>query len=155
MKTHWEVLDSGNVTVSNTPEALWKQATAYFKWCDDNPIELKRTITSGKKAGDVIYDYKCRPYSIKALCIHCGILQTYLQDIVNTNEESSPYYHVVQMALYIIYVQNLEMATIGEFSPVFTSKLLNIDKDDTPQRPVTVTIIDGQPRLANSESKIS
>lgn len=154
MKTHWEIVNSGKVVASNSPETLWKQATSYFKWCDEHPIVITRTITSGKRAGEKLEDEKCRPYSIKALCIHCGILQTYLQDIVSTNDETSEYYRVVQMMLYIIYVQNLEMATIGEYSPVFTSKLLNIDRDDTPQRPVTVTIVDGLPRLAKSENEI-
>jgi len=154
MSSHWEVLNSGKVVVSNSPETLWKQAVDYFKWCDSNPLTTKKTITSGKQAGQKIDEEYCRPYTIKGLCIHCGILQQYISDIVATNDENSDYYHIVQKILYIIYVQNQEMATIGVYSPVFTSKLLNIDKDDTPVRAVTVNIVDGLPKLAKSEMEI-
>lgn len=152
---HWEVVNNGGIVVSNTPEELWANACAYFKWCDENPLKTKRTITSGKTAGNKVEDENPRPYSIKGLCLHCGILEEYMRDIRNSKDKQSLYYIVVSKIMYIIYIQNLELATVGVFNPIFTSKVLNMDKDDTPTSAVRVEIVtQGIPELLNSENEI-
>jgi len=150
----WQILNEGKVVVSTTPEGLWNNAADYFRWCDQNPIKLKRTILAGKNTGTKMEVEQPRPYSIKGLCVFCGILQEYLQDIRNSADKSSLHYVIVSKILYIIYEQNSSMAMIGEYSPVFTAKVLNMEKDDTPVSSITVNVVGGLPSLSNSENQI-
>jgi hypothetical protein len=46
------------------------------------------------------------------------------------------------------------MAMIGEYSPVFTAKVLNMEKEETPNSSVTVNVIGGLPSLSTSENAI-
>jgi len=154
MSELWQILHEGKVQVSTNPEALWNNAADYFRWCDQNPIKIKRTILTGKAAGSKIETEQPRPYSIKGLCVFCGILQEYLQDIRNSGDKSSLYYVIVSKILYIIYEQNSSMAMIGEYSPVFTAKVLNMEKDDAPISTITVNVVGGLPSLSNSENQI-
>lgn len=151
---HWEKVDKGTITVADDPLSLWKNAVAYFKWCDENPIIVKRTITSGKAVGTKVDQETPRPYLIKALCLHCGILEEYLLDIRKRKDESSLFYNVASKILYIIYIQNMEMATIGVYNPVFISKLLGTGNEENSAGPIKVTIISGLPELSNSENEI-
>ncbi len=152
MANHWEIMH--RVVVSESPEDLWNNATKYFRWCEDNPIMTKKTIMNGKGAGDKVFVQYVRPYSIKALCLHCGILEEWLRDVRANKDKSSLWYQVVSKILYIIYIQNLEMATIGEFNPIFTAKVLNLEKDDTPTGSVRVELVSGLPELSKSENEI-
>ena len=151
---HWEVLNSGAVVVSNTPEDLWLNAIKYFKWCSDNPIVRKRTLVSGKEAGKLVKEEQERPYSIKALCLHCGITEEYIRDIRSSEDKSNVYYQVVSKVLYLIYTQNLENATVGIYNPIFVSKVLNMEKDDIPTKGITIEIMGGLPELSTSENEI-
>ena len=154
-KNHWEIVEEnkGNIIVSTAP-GLWERIKSYFKWCDENPITTKRTITSGKGAGSKVETEFVRPYNIKAMCLHCGITEEYIKDIRHEMSKNSDYYHVISKALYIIYAQNVEMATIGEFNPIFTAKLLNIDKDDTTNGAIKVEISSETPQLSVSENEV-
>jgi hypothetical protein len=151
---HWEIVNSGRIVVSNTPEELWENAVDYFAWCDMNPIVSKITITAGKGTGDQVNKSSRRPYSIKGLCLHCGILEEYIRDVRSIKDRQSLYYSVVSKILYIIYIQNLEMATIGEFNPIFVAKVLNMEKDDVPNNPVKIHVVQGLPELSKSENEI-
>lgn len=151
---HWQLVSAGMRTVSNTPEGLWSNATEYFKWCDDNPVEIKKTLVSGKEAGRTVVTETPRPYSVKGLCVHCGILQEYVRDIQQTKDKSSKYYMVISTILYLIFIQNQELAMIGVYNPVFTSRVLNMDKDDTPVSSITVNVVHGLPQLSNSENEV-
>lgn len=151
---HWQLVNASTITVSNTAEDLWSNATEYFKWCDEHPIEIKKTLVSGKEAGKIVLTETPRPYSVKGLCIHCGILQEYIRDIQQTKDKSSKYYMVISTILYLIFVQNQELAMIGVYNPVFTQRVLNMDKDDTPVSAITVNVVHGLPQLSNSESEV-
>lgn len=153
MASHWEIVAAGNIRASNNPKELWENACSYFKWMDDNPKVIPKTITSGKEAGRIVTEHKILPYSIKALCLHCGIEEEYLKDVRNGIKED-PYYQVVSKILYIIYTQNYEMAVVGEYNAIFTAKVLNIDKDDSPKRVATVNIVTGLPTLSTSENEV-
>lgn len=152
--SHWEIVNGARDVNSNTPQDLWKYAAEYFKWCDDNPVTVKRTLTSGKDAGRKVNVESPRPYSIKALCLHCNIMEEWLRDIRQSKDKTSDFYIVVSKILYIIFIQNLEYATIGVFNPIFTAKVLNMEKDDTPTSAITVNIVDGIPELSKSENEI-
>ena len=151
---HWEVVQSGRITVANTAEELWLNACKYFLWCKQNPIITKKRINVGKDAGTAYNEETTRPFTIKGLCIHCGIVEEYLSDIRQTKNKDSEYYIVVSKIMYIIYTQNAELATIGVFNPIFTSKMLNMEQDDTPQGSVRIEIVPGLPVLAKSENEI-
>src|SRR5688572_18907649 len=103
---HWQVVRRGGIVVSNTPEELWENACAYFEWCDNNPIETSNNIKVGKAAGQDLSNKYIRPYTIKGLCLHCGIMEEYLSDIRATKDQESMYFHVVSKILYLIYIQN-------------------------------------------------
>lgn len=152
---HWEIISNGQVVVDRNADELRENMFAYFKFCDENPIESKRTITSGKGVGTRVTIELKRPYSIKGLCMHCGISELYLKDIMQTKDKDDPYFQAVEMAKYIIFTQNLENAMVGEFNPIFTSKVLGMDKgDDNPAQAIKVIIENSTPELANSENEI-
>lgn len=154
-KQHWEVVNSNRLVIFDTPEDIWKRACSYFKWCDDNPINMKRTVTAGKNTGDVVEVTRRRPYTIKGLCIHCGITEEYIRDLRRTKDKDSEYYIVVSKILYIIYTDNIEHGIVGEYNAVLVSKILNLDKEELPATPPRVEIIsDGVPTLLESESQI-
>ena len=152
---HWERVNEGGIFIANTAEDLWKNAIAYFKWCDDNPIIVKRTITSGKAVGTKVDQETPRPYTVKGLCLHCGVLEGYLMDVRRQKAESSIFYNVVSKILYIIYVQNSEMAAIGVYNSQFIMKMLGMGgEEDTVAAPITINVVQGLPELSTSENEI-
>ena len=154
MEHHWQVVNSGRINVSTSAEEMWANATRYFEWCDTNPIKVKRTLTSGKEAGKKVDLEQPRPYSIKGLCLHCGILEEYISDLRQTKDKTSLYYIVISKILYIVYIQNLELATVGVFNPIFTAKVLNMENTDTPVSAIRIDIVNGLPALSKSENEI-
>lgn len=153
MEHHWEVVAAG-VVAANTPQELWQQACDYFKWCDEHPIVNTKTITSGKTAGGEYKDRTIRPYNLKAFCLHAGLTEQYVRDIRNSKDEGSEYYHVISRVLYIIYVQNHELATVGVFNPIFTAKVLNVGQDDTPAAPIKIEVVNSEMELSSSENEV-
>lgn len=151
---HWEIINQGNIKVSNTPQELWLNAVEYFRYCDDNPIKLKQTIRAGKGAGTKMEIENQRPYTVKGLCLHCGILEDYIRDVRQSKNESNEYYIVISKILYVIYVHNEELATIGVYSPIFTAKRLNMDSEEVPNKAIRVEIVNGLPTLSKSENEI-
>lgn len=151
---HWEYINGGSVTVSNTAEELWQNAAKYFKWCDDNPVTNQKLILSGKLAGELRNETIAQPYTIKGLCLHCGIMEEYLNDMLTRKDKTSMYYIVVKKIIYIIWEQNASRAITGSYNPIFTAKMLNIDKEDTTPQPVQVNIVSGLPTLSTSENQI-
>lgn len=152
---HWEIVSNGQIVVDKTAEDLWENMCSYFKHCDDNPITVKRTATSGKDVGKKIGVEFKRPYTIEGMCLHCGISRRYLQEIGQSKMVDDEYYIVVERAMYIIRTQNLEYAMVGEFNPIITKALLNIDTGDDAPQPIRVEVVQGSPKLANSETEIS
>lgn len=151
---HWDVDLTKMEIIQDNAQDLWRRGLDYLKWNKENPIVLQRMITTGKNAGDLKQIRRERPLSIKMLCYHCGINEEYLRDIRNSKNKYSDWYIVVTKLLYLIHSQNLEMAMIGEFNPIFTSKVLNLEKDDIPSGAVRVEIVQGLPALADSEDDI-
>lgn len=155
-KEHWQLINEGAVQVSNTPQQLWEQAINYFKWNDEHPIIAKRTLTSGKTQGmEIPISFK-RPYSIKAMCLHCNISERYIKDIMNTNSSDNEWFIIMEKILMIIYTQNLEGAIVDLYNPIMISKVLNMDKEQgETDRAVKVEIVDSRSdRLYNSEREV-
>ncbi len=153
MHNHWEVLRFDKI-VSSTAEGLWEDAIAYFKWCEDHPIINKITIKTGKDTGKKVTEELTRPYNLKALCIHCGIDEDYIRTVRSTIDKKDMYYIVLSKILYIIYIQNLELATVGVFNPIFTAKMLGMDKEEAPSGSVKIEFVGGLPELSNSENEV-
>lgn len=153
---HWQIVNRRDTIISTTPEGLWEQGISYFKWVDDNPIQDQITITSGKEAGKQVTRKIKRPYTIKALCLHCGLSEKYLKDILAQKDSNSNWYHVVEKLCTIVYNQNLEGGITGLFNPIMVSKVLNLDKpDDGNLTNVKVEVIDSRTKeLPNSENEI-
>lgn len=153
---HWKVINAGGREISNTPQQLWESAVEYFKWTDSNPITSKRTLTSGKTQGKKVQVEHRRPYSIKALCLHCNISERYIDDIRLSHDKDSEWYIIMEKILMIIYTQNLEGALVDIYNPLMVSKLLNMDKGES-EKPVTVRVevVDSNSKvLANSENEV-
>lgn len=153
----WEVIGNrAHITISDTAEDMWKRACEYFLWCDENPVTWKSTIMSGSKGGSKVENESPRPYSVRAMCIFCGLSESYISSIRNSKDQQSDYYIVISKILSIIYVQNLDYATAGVFNPIFTSKLLNLGEEDNGTlEPAKVQIItDGIPTLSSSENEV-
>lgn len=152
---HWQLINSNRNVRSTTPMELWNNAIDYFKYCDDNPIITKRTITQGKETGKLANIEQVRPYTIKALCLHCNILEEYLRDIRDSRDRNNEYYFVVSKILYIIYTQVAEQAITGNFNPIFSAKILNMEREEIPTGGITVNVVShGIPHLSNSENEI-
>lgn len=152
---HWELVNGQLREVqSNTPIDLWINACNYFKYCDDNPIINKDTIRVGKEAGTEYEIKKKRAYNIKALCLHCQISEEYIKDMRNLNDPSNAYYNVVSKILYIIYAHVHENAMVDIYNPIFSSKVLNMEKDEVVSTASKVTIVQGLPKLSRSENEI-
>jgi hypothetical protein len=148
-RNHWEL----PMRVTNTVEDLWKNAVEYFKWCESNPLRAKRTVTQGKEIGRKVEIEKIRPYSLKALCLHCGVTEEYIKDLMNSPKDSTAYL-VVGRILTNIYVQIYELGMIGEISPVMAAKVLNMEDQDNGPQKVTIEYIGDLPKLAKTENEI-
>lgn len=151
---HWEMIDWENLQVAATPQQLWTKMRQYFKDSDLNPIVIPRTVINGKKAGEQVHELKIRPYSVKAMCMHCGITEEYINDVLQAPDDKNEWKIVIKTGLAIIYVQIYEMGMLGEFSPIFAAKAIAMDKEDTGPQKVTIEYVGDLPPLAKSENEI-
>ena len=153
---HWQIISGGGRIISNTAQQLWDGAIEYFRWVDDHPIRARRTLTTGKTQGQTVeVEYK-RPYTIKAMCLHCGISERYLNDIKESHSKDSEYYTIVEKILMIIYNQNLEGAIVDLYNPIIVAKVLNMDKDSGERAmPIRVEVVEkNNLQLSNSENEV-
>lgn len=152
----WEVISNrSNEEVDTSAIGIWTKACEYFKWCDDNPVLWKSSIASGTKAGQSFANELPQPYSVKALCLYCGMTEAYVSFMRNTKDTSSDYYIVISKILSIIYVQNLNYAVTGVYNSTFTAKLLSVGEDVSVPEPVKVEVITQNiPSLSSSENEV-
>lgn len=148
-RNHWEVSSA----VTNTVHDLWKNAVEYFKWCDANPMRFKRTVIAGKEVGRKVEVEKVRPYSLKALCLHCGVTEDYIKDLMKSPKDSEAYL-IAGRILTNIFVQIYELGLVGEISPVLAAKLLNLDVADEGPQKVVIEHVSDLPKLSTSENDI-
>jgi len=155
-KSLWQMINLRKDTMYvDTAEAMWERACEYFTWCDENPVTWNSTIMSGTKGGSKVENESPRPYSVRAMCLFCGLSEGYIASVRSSKDQSSDYYLVISKVLSLIYVQNLDYATAGVFNPIFTSKLLNLGEDNEVSEPSKVEIITlGIPSLSNSENEV-
>lgn len=104
----------------NTPADLQAEVDAYFKECDDNPININEV--AGKDP--VIMKVPTqRPYTIEGLCLHLGCdRRTLLNYQVEDGYEE--YFHIITRAKQMITEQMITMALAGGFNASLTKFLL-------------------------------
>ena len=155
-KELWKIVGGGGITIYDDAEQLWVKAEAYFLWCDTTPILSKRTLNAGKKGGDKVEVEHIRPYSMKGLCLYCGVNEAWLKDIAVMGDKNSVWYLIVEKIMYVIYNQNVEGAYVDLFNPIMVSKVLGLDKPEDNSGKVTrVEIVDSvSNKLSNSENQI-
>jgi hypothetical protein len=124
----WKIVGGGGITVYDDAEAFWRKAESYFEWCDNKPIMSKRTLQSGKEAGKQVNIEHIRPYSLKGLCLFCGVNEAWLKDMATIADKTNIWYIVVEKITYIIYNQNVEGAYVDLYNPIMVSKVLGLDK---------------------------
>lgn len=139
---------------SNNPQQLWENAVSYFDWNKNNPIEFKRTVMSGKQAGDKVKIEAPRMLTVKGLCLYCGLLEEYLQDLWQSRDRTSEYYIVATRILYHIHTQNMEYAAIDVFNPVLVTKLHKLETEEVPTGSIKIEYSRDLPQLANSEYEV-
>ncbi len=150
----YEAVDRYREIMSNTPEQLWENAMSYFRWCKDNPIEIKKTALSGKDAGKKFLVELPVMYTIKGLCLHCNVLEEYLKDMRMAKETAPDWYIAVSKILYIIHDQNMTYAALDLFNPILVGRLHNIEKDDTPAGNIVIQHVQYLPELSKSEDEV-
>ncbi|QMU30140.1 terminase small subunit [Adhaeribacter radiodurans] len=108
-----------------TPEALWQAASAYFEWCDINPLtkpELNRWY--GKQ--DCIS--LIRPYTLRGFCQFNKIGVNYLKQLKASlaPHEQELYFTIIRIEK-IIWVQQFEGACVGAFNPLIIARSLALN----------------------------
>lgn len=156
MSELWKIVGNGGIKVYDDPEDLWNKAEAYFLYCDTTPITSKRTIQSGKGVGSKVDVENVRPYSLKGLCLFCGVNESWLKDIAGGTDNNSIWFLVVEKIMYVIYNQNVEGAYVDLFNPIMVSKILGLDKPEDNSGKITkIEIVESiSTKLANSENEI-
>lgn len=136
-KHHWQVVNYNKPIAIEQPEDLWFLACLYFKWCDEHTL-----------------DGSPRPYNMKGLCLHAGISEEYLIDLRRMKDTDSLWYHVVGRIMYVVYLQNVELATVGTYNSVFISKLYKIDGEEQQTGAIKIEMVQGVPKLSANEEEI-
>ena len=136
-KHHWQVVNFNKPIAINHPEDLWFMACSYFKWCDEHPI-----------------NGVARPYNVKGLCLHSGYSEEYLRDLRNMKDRDSLWWHVVSRIVYVIHLQNIELATVGEYNAVFISKLYKLEGEEQETGAIKIEMVGDVPKLSSNEGEI-
>ena len=152
----WEYVFSNKYVLAQDANDLWITMASYFKWCDNNPLEVPFLIRSGLNAGTTKYMKSPQPYSLDGLCLFCGISIQYLRFIANGKDEALK--AVAERALMIVRTQNLNWAMVGVFNPIIASKLNNLGTSDfgnDEDSSVNITVLgQGAPPLLSNENEI-
>jgi hypothetical protein len=153
-KKYWEIINDG-VEICDTPKKMWDTACMYFKMCDDSPIQGFGVVKSGESAGTQFKEFKHRAYSIKGVCIYCGINEDYMRDVLAMGQiEGGDFYTVIERIIYCVQVQNFELAAAGLLQQQFMSKFILETEPPKRQLPVRVELVGNLPSLSSSESEI-
>ena len=121
-----------------TAEDLWREALAYFDWCDDNPITTnnKRKKSRSEKNGDgqtIEQEPVSRPYTLDGLCLWCNILTpwaTFKRDC-GRRADAEQFAIVINACEQCVRDQQVTGAMIGIYSERLTARLNGItDKQE-------------------------
>ncbi len=97
----------GRNNIFKSPDELWNGALDYFKYIDENPIEVE----DNKGTKNVNKVKLIRPYTKHGLAIHLGIHP----ETLDNYKAKKDFFEVVRNIELIIYNQKFEGAVIGIF----------------------------------------
>lgn len=120
-----------------TAEDLWREALAYFGWCDDNPImttnKRKKSRSETSESQSMEQEPVSRPYTLDGLCLWCNILTpwaTFKRDC-GRRADAEEFAIVINACEQCVRDQQVTGAMIGVYSERLTARLNGItDKQE-------------------------
>lgn len=112
----WELRSKhGRDKIFSTPELLWKEATRYFTWCEENP--LWETDFRGKDATEVQIP-KVRAFTLKGLCLYLRVNEDFIHRFRDacagrSDEESQDFCRIISDIYDTIFMQKFTNAAAG------------------------------------------
>jgi len=99
----------GRDKLFKTPDLLWKEATKYFQWCDDNPLKESKPFHSQGKIIIAEVD-KMRAFTITGLCLYLDCNEAYMREFrgdlkVKEDQLSKDFSTVITKIYQTIYQQ--------------------------------------------------
>lgn len=142
-----------------TAEDLWREALAYFNWCDDNPImttnKRKKSRSDTSESQSMEQEPVSRPYTLDGLCLWCNILTpwaTFKRDC-GRRADAEQFAIVINACEQTIRNQQVTGAMIGIYSERLTARLNGItDKQELDAKVRSTTVdFDTYVRMLNGE----
>lgn len=143
-----------------TAEDLWREALAYFDWCDDNPImtnnKRKKSRSETSESQSMEQEPVSRPYTLDGLCLWCNILTpwaTFKRDC-GRRADAEDFAIVINACEQCVRDQQVTGAMIGLYSERLTARLNGItDKQELEvnSRQTNITF-DEYVRMLNGET---
>lgn len=112
--------------IFNTPAIMWEEATNYFQWCEDNPLEKEelKVVGDGQGLGSSVSHETvklCRAFTLIGLCLFLGVSESYFrqfkQNLRNnktmTTKAKSDFMTVIDNIERTIYDQKFTAAAAG------------------------------------------
>lgn len=120
-----------------TAEDLWREALAYFDWCDENPIttnnKRKKSRSESSESQSLEQEPVSRPYTLDGLCLWCNILTpwaTFKRDC-GRRADAEDFAIVINACEQCVRDQQVTGAMIGIYSERLTARLNGItDKQE-------------------------
>lgn len=132
-----------------TAEDLWMAALDYFKWCDDNPMQVavrdkKKASSKGEKAAEKQYEEVPRPYTLDGLHLFINMQTPWNVFKANCRKraDADEFNTVINACEECIRNQQVGGAMIGLYSERLTARLNGITEKveaEVNQRTATVS----------------
>lgn len=103
----------GRDALFTDPVKLWEAACEYFDWCDANPLISIEFLGKDAKQKKVP---KMRAFTMRALCLHLGLNETYFRDFKKRLKKTAKdiaFLDVITRIEDTIFVQKFEGAAAG------------------------------------------
>lgn len=133
----------GRDRIIKDPKILLESALEYFKWCEENPIQVAENFNT-RNGVETHFLPKRRVFQKPGLAIYLGV-GTW-QVINDLKNKSKDFLEVIMHIEEIIFNQKFEGASVGQFHPNIIARDLGlIDKKEieqkTEMKPIEFTII--------------
>ena len=105
-----------------TPEELKVKSEAYFRYCDENPLQVAEMVRGGDMAGAIIHVPRARPYTFEGLCDFIRITPRNLMEY----EKDPRYQHIYTHVRNKIRMNQLEGATANIYNASIVARMNNL-----------------------------
>lgn len=116
---YWRLRSKHGRDKKLSPDELWDEASAYFKWSEETPL-LEAVLM--QKTGEVVYVPKMRAMTFKGLALHLGITSVNLA----AYEKDEDYRIILTRIREVIDVQKFEGAASGFLNPTIIARDLGL-----------------------------